>query len=122
MRLQALYPRQAEFRISRPRNVIVVENCADLVLVRAARDNFSERRKRVFIRHLAAEGFIPGRFEKLAADLTNELPGLEWVVEPPLPFPKTGRGSVALLRIPWLILLSSLVWLALMVLAFSHSR
>ncbi len=122
MRLQALYPRQAEFRISRPRNVIVVENCGDVVLVRAARDNFSERRKRLFIRHLAAEGFIPGRFEKLSAESVNGVPGLEWIVETAKPVSEAVQRPSPLLRILWIVFLGSLLWLGLMVLAFSHSR
>ena len=122
MRAQALFPRQAEFRTFRPRNVIVVENCADLVLIRAERDNFSERRKRLFVRHLAAEGFIPDRFERLSARWANGLHGIEWVVEPFVPPIESPGRRTALRGIGWSLLWSSVIWLLLMAVAFWHSR
>ncbi len=81
MRIQSPYPSQIRFRHYRPKNFIVVENWAEQVVVRALRDNFSEQRKRLFIRHLAAEGFIPDHYESLARRRDPDLPGVEWVIE-----------------------------------------
>jgi hypothetical protein len=119
MRVQVLFPRQAEFRTSRPKNVIVVENCADLVFIRAARDNFSERRKRIFIRHLAAEGFIPDRYERLSQHWVNGRAGLEWIIEPPRE-PVNAGSRTALRRILLTLFFSILIWVSLMAFAFLH--
>ena len=119
MRVQALFPRQAEFRTSRPKNVIVVENCADLVFIHAARDNFSERRKRIFIRHLAAEGFIPDRYERVSERWVNGMAGLEWTIDPPRESANAGSRT-ALGRILLTIFFSMLIWVSLMVFAFLH--
>ena len=81
MRVQNTYPGQVEFRIFRPRNFIVVENWAEKVVIRAARDNFSERRKRAFVRHLAAEGFIPDRYETVAMGRGKAIVGVDWIIE-----------------------------------------
>ncbi|MDB6131297.1 MAG: hypothetical protein JWM04_2404 [Verrucomicrobiales bacterium] len=51
-------PLRSEFYFSNPENCIVVENRPDHVHIRALRDNFSGKRRRYFIRHLIAEGFI----------------------------------------------------------------
>lgn len=54
-------------------------NSADGVVIHASRDNVSESRKICLIRYLAAEGWIPGRYEWFseAAQLS---PGLAWIV------------------------------------------
>ena len=122
MRVQALFPRQAEFRTSRPKNLIVVENCADLVFIHAARDNFSERRKRVFIRNLAAEGFIPDRYERLSERWVNGLAGLEWRIQPPQQSAPERFRRTPLRRILVTVLFSILIWVSLMAFAFLHRR
>jgi len=40
-------------------NHLLLEVCDEQITIRAARDNFSERRKEFFIRELIAEGYIP---------------------------------------------------------------
>ena len=120
MRVQNRYPSQAEFRISRPQNFLVVQNWADQVVVRAARDNFSDRRKRLFVRHLAAEGFIPDRYELLALGGGSVMPGIEWIIMQP-------QGSAldshrrALRQVLLTILWATLLWLSLMLFAFLHA-
>ncbi len=51
--------REFRFCHPRPRNVLEVFTEEHRVVVVAARDNFSERDKFTFVRHLALEGFIP---------------------------------------------------------------
>jgi hypothetical protein len=68
-----------EFSTHNPGNLIVVEQDGESVLIRAAQDNFSERRKAFLIRQLAAEGYIPERYQ----EFTEYAPvaGLEWVTD-----------------------------------------
>ncbi len=60
-------PRQREFYHQNPYNMFLVEQTAEGIVIRAALDNFSERQKCHFIRHLAAEGFIPDEYEWLCS-------------------------------------------------------
>ena len=48
MRVQFV-PQKAELSLRNPENLILVENSEDSVVIRAARDNFSERKKVCFI-------------------------------------------------------------------------
>src|SRR5215813_1456864 len=75
---RAVPPRRTEFRVRNPDNVIVVENHDNFVIIRATEDNFSTRRKLFFIRHLAAEGYIPARFERIAFAEVEDSPDLVW--------------------------------------------
>lgn len=58
-----------------------VENYSREVVVRATSANFSERRKTVFIRHLADEGFIPAHFRWLAESCSSGFSGIRWMVD-----------------------------------------
>ena len=73
-----------EFSTHNPPNLIVIERGRETALIRAAQDNFSERRKAFLIRQLAAEGYIQDRF----AGFTESAPveGLTWVVDRSLMF------------------------------------
>jgi hypothetical protein len=65
-----------EFTTRRPDNFVEVEVTAEGdVTIRLARDNLNAPRKAAFVRHLAAEGFIPDRFLFLS---DNELLGVTW--------------------------------------------
>jgi hypothetical protein len=68
-----------EFTTHNPENVIVIEHHGERVIFRAAHDNFSERRKAFLIRQLAAEGYIPDRYERLTEEEGDH--GLIWVVD-----------------------------------------
>lgn len=83
--------------------------------MRAARDNFSDRRKRLFIRHLAAEGFIPDRYERLAKVGGGTLPGVRWLVEEQEPADTLSARS-RIHQVLLIVLLSSLLLLSLMAL------
>ena len=104
-------------------NHLRVENNSDGVLIRASRDNFSERRKAALIRWLAAEGYIPDRYEWFAEMEGRGLGGLRWVIGAA---PEAGRDGFApgqkwrRLRNYWYGFLA-LVWLAAVLYAGRHN-
>ena len=63
MRIRTEYASTIEMATASPENFLLIENHADGVTVRAALNNFSERRKLFLIRELAAEGYIPDCFQ-----------------------------------------------------------
>jgi hypothetical protein len=73
-----------EFSTHNPPNLIVVERDGETVLMRAAQDNFSARRKAFLIRQLAAESYIPDRYEEFSEDAPIE--GLTWMIDRSLMF------------------------------------
>jgi hypothetical protein len=108
MRVQSI-PQKTKLFLQRPQNLIEVENSDGSVIIRAARDNFSERRKEFFVRYLAAEGFIPEDFERYP---------ITWEIDPG----RVEHGSVLVQRtnrfMIRLFISALLLWLALMSLAF----
>jgi hypothetical protein len=77
----SVVPARAEFFFRKPDNMILVENAGGEVTIRAAQDNFSARRKALFIRELAIEGFIPDHFQWFTdSDLTG-LFGIKWIID-----------------------------------------
>jgi hypothetical protein len=72
MRAQTI-PKKAELSLQNPENLILVENTEDGVIIRAARDNFCKQRKLLFIRYLAAEGYISDEFQNSANPLRTIL-------------------------------------------------
>lgn len=81
MSLSTEYPSKSEFYTRGPDNLLLVEIDDGAVTVRAARDNFSERRKMFFIRELAAEGFIPDKFLYFTNAEEPFLLGLSWIID-----------------------------------------
>ena len=73
-----------EFSTHNPPNLIVIERARETALIRAAQDNFSERRKAFLIRQLAAEGYIPDQYEGFSEEAPVE--GLTWVIDRSLMF------------------------------------
>lgn len=73
----------ARFELSHlcPDNLILVENYFNEVIIRSARDNFSATRKLFFIRYLAAEGYIPARYQRLVEFGEAAAERLTWVVD-----------------------------------------
>jgi hypothetical protein len=110
----SLVPAQAEFYFRKPDNMILVENGDDGVIIRAAHDNFSERRKSLFIRELASEGFIPEYLQwSTESDFAGPF-GVKWVVDSSwvrLHWKQQRRVRARLGRIYFL---ASLSWLSLM--------
>lgn len=77
-----LLPKRTEFIHHQPQNFILVENEADGgVLIRAARDNFSESRKEAFIREIAAEGFIPDQLQEFSDSHSSVCKEVKWIVD-----------------------------------------
>ena len=70
-----------EFTIEHPDNMIRVEVWEEKVVARAALDTFSEQRKATFIRHLAAEGFVPDRYEWYSGSESSGYSGVIWLID-----------------------------------------
>ena len=80
MRVRQETPRQFEFYVPDLDNMVLVEDGPEGVVIRAARNNFSERRKSFFIHELAAEGYIPDIYQWFSDPAGNPY-GLRWVVD-----------------------------------------
>jgi hypothetical protein len=75
-------PRCAEFCFPHLDTRVRVEVSDEFVTIRATRDSFSPRRKDFFIRELAAEGFIPDRFQwSSPEDAGSPIGRLRWRVD-----------------------------------------
>jgi hypothetical protein len=74
-------PRTFEFVHRRPDCVLRVESQQTGVRIRATRGGFSQREKQFFVRHLAAEGFIPDRYCWFAGDCDETSLRIDWCVE-----------------------------------------
>ena len=81
MATRVFQPQRTEFYQVFSDNLILVENQEGGVLIRAARQNFSERRKALFIRELAAEGFIPDHYQYFSDTDGCSFFGVRWIVE-----------------------------------------
>lgn len=120
MRVQFV-PEKAEFFLLKPDNLIQVENSEDGVIIRAARNNFSERARVCFIRYLAAEGFISDEFENFAKVGSRVTASITWTVDQR----RVKRAPAYLQRVDrfmiQLFVSASVLWLAQMTFAFLHS-
>ena len=81
MKTQKDRPTQFEFYVRDLDNLIQVESSDHGVVVRASRDNFTERRKYNFIRILAAEGFIPDELQWFATFGSTGGRGVRWIID-----------------------------------------
>ena len=79
MRAQIAYPKNCRLYIPDLDTHVLIENSADAVVITATRDNLSDRRKSFFIRHLAAEGFIPDRYEWFSEAAQDGFSGVKWI-------------------------------------------
>lgn len=118
MRVQFV-PEKAELSLRNPENLILIENSGDGVVIRAARDNLSERKKAWLIRYLAAEGFISDEFEDFRTDDWTGA-SIIWVVDQ-----SWLRRKIAHLQrvdrfMIQLFVSVSVLWLALMAFAIVH--
>ena len=82
MPTQIAVPEKFELYMSDLDNHLLVENHGDGVVIHASRDNVPERRKASFIRHLAAEGYVPDRYEWFGEPQAEPYAGVRWVVDP----------------------------------------
>ena len=82
MATRLLHPRKTEFYNRSPENFLLVENHEDgSVVIRAALDNYSERRKSLFIHELASEGFIPDEYQFMTNVEEDGSLGARWVID-----------------------------------------
>ncbi len=82
MATKLLHPRETEFYNRFPENFLLVENHEDgRVVIRAVLDNYSERRKCLFIHELASEGFIPDEYQFMSNVEEDGFLGVQWVVD-----------------------------------------
>jgi hypothetical protein len=107
---QPALPASFEISTHNPENLVAVENARGRVIMRAAYGNFSPRRKAFLIRQLAAEGYIPDRFEHCSEFLMPS--DLSWVVDRTLL--EVGAAAIRRSRrfMGRLLLVSCFVWLA----------
>jgi len=104
-----------EFCNNEPYNLLLVEQNESGVLIRAAWDNFSDRRKAFFIKEIAAEGFIPDRYQWFSNFEENSYNGVRWVID--RSWLKVHPESVVKARkfMFWMLLMTGFLWLLMMV-------
>ena len=107
-------PQRFEFWFPHLDTHIRVEEQDDEVIIRASRNTFSERRKTLFIRELAAEGFIPENYQWFSDFHSATWMRVRWLVDmswlKPTPI-QVAKARRFKLRV---FLYSSLLWLSLM--------
>jgi hypothetical protein len=82
MATKLFQPSRTEFYHRFPENFLLVENREDGgVVVRAAINNYSERRKALFIHELASEGFIPDEYQFMTNCDGPGFFGVRWVID-----------------------------------------
>ena len=98
-----------------------VENNPDEILLRASSPNFSDRRKAVFIRHLAAEGFIPVQYRWLAEFSAAGFSGIRWIVDASwlVIHPELTRRTRRFMRA--LLLTAGCLWLGMLAIILTRS-
>jgi len=94
MRTQIAVPERFELYIPDLDNHLLIENSEGGIVIRTTRDNLSEKRKTFFIRHLAAEGFIPDRYEWFPDPAEDGFFGVKWVADSASDDNQAGRHSL----------------------------
>ena len=102
--------------------LVQVEELNDAVIIRATRDIFSERRKALFIRELAAEGFISDTYEWFSGFGQWSSLRVRWLVD--CSWLKPGKDAAMctphfMLR---LIIFAITLWLAMICVLMISSR
>jgi hypothetical protein len=120
MRVQYV-PQKAKLPLQNPKNLILVENTADGVIIRAARDNLSERDKACLIRYLAAEGFISDEFECFGKSGSCRATSITWLVEQNRASHQRRQLERAECFMIQLLISASALWLALFAFALLRS-
>ena len=121
VRAEIVIPERVELSISRPENLLLIENHANEVVIRAARDNFSSRQKSFFIRYLAAEGYIPEKYQSVVSSQSGVEPRVKWLIDDSWIECPGGPNRKALRQILGLIGYAGLLWAAMMTLVVLHS-
>ena len=111
--------RSFEFYVSDIDTLLLVEDAEDQVVIRATRNTFSDQRKTRFLRQLAAEGFIPDRYQWVSS-FESKWSQVCWVVDASwlkLHEANTVRTRRFMIR---LLLGAGMFWLGLMLALFFH--
>ena len=121
MQVQRALPARSILLHHNPDNLLLIENVAGNVIIHAVRDNFSPRRKAFFIRHLAAEGYIPDRFERLYHSGSDAFATVRWIIDPACLRPKISSRRQSNRFMVRLIIGAVVLWHALIAFAFLRS-
>ena len=79
MHTQTALPEKVELYLPHLDSHILIQNNADGVVIRATRNNISGKQKEFLIRHLAAEGYIPDRYEWFFEPAGDGFFGVTWI-------------------------------------------
>jgi hypothetical protein len=112
MSMETLLSRSFDFHFPTLDTAVRVEHQQSQIVLRATRATFSPMRKRLFIRHLAAEGFIPDLYLQFSD--FDEFPGISWSIDSNwLDLNPTGlaRGKQVMIR---LAASAAVLWVATM--------
>ena len=111
-----------EFCFPRLDTLVQVEERSDMVIIRATRDTFSERHKALFVRELAAEGFISDTYEWLTGCGSWSSLHVCWLVD--CSWLKPGTAATSQTNRIMLRLLGSAIalWLVMMAVLLATSR
>ena len=121
MKTHPAEPRCYEFYFPELDTLVQVENRPFDVIIRATRNTFSERRKRFFIRELAAEGFIPDDYRWLSLAGSELSRGVRWFVDISWLQPNAEAAAIARRFIIRLFCSTSVLWVGLMAWLFLRS-
>jgi len=122
LQVDAALPRQSILAIHKPENLLRVENIDGGVTIRAMRNNLSLRRKLYLIRYLAAEGYIPGHFERICQRRPNGIAAIRWVIDPSCAKPTLTPRHQKNRFMAGLLIGVFVFWLALTIWIFLHAR
>src|SRR6516164_3048293 len=81
MHADVLFRERIELSILRPENRLVVENHPGRVVIRTVQRGVSPSQKSSFIHYLAAEGFIPERYQWFDDSPLEFHSNLKWLVD-----------------------------------------
>ena len=83
MRTEIALPKKFEIYLLDLDNHVLIENGPSGVVISTTRDNISDSRKSLLIHQLAAEGFIPDRYEWFSEPAEDGLLGVKWTAISP---------------------------------------
>jgi hypothetical protein len=108
--------RSFEFCFPRVDTLILVEEKAGQIVIRATRNTFSEPARIKFIHHLAREGFIPEEFQWT---WNSSPPGLRWVIDHTWLAHHPRLAATSRRFMTWLLTGAAVTWIGLMTALFA---
>jgi hypothetical protein len=94
MRTEIAVPRRVELYVADLDNHVLIENDGGGVVISTSRNNFTDKRKAFFVRHLAAEGYIPDRYAWFSEPAADGFSGVRWVARVSLDGNEEGFESI----------------------------